>query len=90
MSTPRTRPRKFLNEDISVHRIINDEGRVILIPQVIRAEYIRRIAESVEYKQATVLWIDGDEQPMTVDCEMGQFYEAWMAARINAQRNQST
>jgi hypothetical protein len=80
----------MLSEDITVQRMIKerDSDRVILIAQVIPAIYIRRIAESIEYPKATVVWMVEEDDPMTVDCEIGEFYNAWIAARKNTYANQ--
>lgn len=91
MTTRKPRLPKFLSEDITVGRMVADRNsdRVMVVPQVIRAKIITRIAESTEYPRATVIWIDGEEHPMTVDCPMDEFYQAWINGRINTRKNQA-
>lgn len=90
MTTPTRSRRKFLNEDILVERLVREDGteRLLKIKQIIPAACIIRIAESIEFNQASVVWVEGDNYPMTVDCPLDNFYAAWCKARANHFKNQ--
>ena len=88
MSAPRRKP--YQKIDLIVHRIVRDSttNHVFTVQQIIEGPRIYRIAEGIEYQKSTVLWIEGEDEPMTIDCEIGEFYQAWGLSRKNHHLNQ--
>jgi hypothetical protein len=87
-----TKKTTFLSEDLRLEVLIHGRDKPEFLVHFVRADFIYRISESIEYRNMACVWVSGenDEAPLIVNAYVDDLYRAWVEGRKNAYMNQIT
>jgi hypothetical protein len=82
--------RKIYSEDLLFDGLVPEEGhpsRILPQKHLIHVSQITRIALGMERKNTTLVFLSGEEYPITADCEFETFSALLLEARQNQIKN---